>query len=74
MNMYATQTDIYHRIKAHEVNRLDLIAYNYYKNPMLWWVIAQANEIYDPFVPMRVGSLIRIPSIESLYGNQGMML
>lgn len=66
--------DLYHRISSHEVNRLDILAHIYYKNPLLWWVIAQANNIYDPLLPIEIGTLIRIPSLESLYGHDGILL
>lgn len=67
-------TDYYHRVESHEVDRLDLIAHKYYKNPLLWWVIAQANDIHDPFIALEPGTLLRIPSLESLYGNNGILL
>lgn len=66
--------DIYHRIKSHEVTRLDILAHEYYKNPLLWWIIAQANDIYDPFISLEPGTILRIPAIESLYGNNGILL
>lgn len=69
-----SSNDTYHRLQSHEVNRLDLLAHQYYKNPLLWWVIAQANDIYDPYAHMEVGTLIRIPAIETLYGNNGILL
>lgn len=70
----SSPNDKYHRVKSHESQRLDLIAHTYYKNPLLWWVIAQANEIYDPFTYIEPGTIIRIPSIETLYGNRGILL
>lgn len=66
--------DMFHKVKLNEVGRLDLIAYNYYKNPLLWWVIAQANNIYDPIAGLEVGTLLRIPAIETLYGFNGVLL
>lgn len=66
--------DTYHRIKEHEICRLDILAHKYYQNPLLWWVIAQANDIYDPIKEISPGTLLRIPSIESLYGNNGILL
>ena len=35
--------DIY--IRSKEGDRLDTLAYKYYKNAGLWWIIAQANHI-----------------------------
>lgn len=66
--------DNYYRVEVNEINRLDLIAYKYYNNPLLWWVIAQANNIIDPFEELEIGTLIRVPCIESLYGTKGILL
>lgn len=66
--------DTYHRVKSNEVGRLDIIANNYYRNSLLWWVLAQANDIYNPIDSMYAGMIIRIPPIESLYGNKGILL
>lgn len=66
--------DNYHRVKSHEVTRLDILAHKYYRNPLLWWVIAQANDIYDPIEALEPGTLVRIPNIETLYGNEGILL
>ena len=38
-----------HIVTFNEVNRLDLIAWKYYKNPELMWVIMAVNNILDPF-------------------------
>lgn len=67
-------SDIFHTVKINEIGRLDLIAYTYYKNPLLWWVIAQANDIYDPFKDMQLGMSLRIPLLETLYGYNGILL
>lgn len=67
-------SDRYHEVKSHEVLRLDIIAARYYNNPLLWWVIAQANDIYDPLIPIPAGTILRIPHIETLYGNEGILL
>ena len=67
-------SDIYHKVKSIEVGRLDLIAHNYYNNSLLWWVLAQANNIYNPFEGMEAGMILRIPTIESLYSYRGILL
>lgn len=72
--IFKRSTDIYHRVQPHESRRLDILAHIYYKNPLLWWVIAQANNIYDPFYYVEPGTLLRVPSIETLYGNNGILL
>lgn len=66
--------DIYHRVQTQEINRLDTLAAMYYRNPLFWWIIAQANDIADPFERVEPGTLLRIPDIETLYGNNGILL
>lgn len=74
INIPVRSTDIYHRVNSHEVGRLDIIANMYYRNPLLWWVIAQANDIYDPITLIAPGTLLRVPNLETLYGNHGILL
>lgn len=68
-----TSGDKYHQIETGEEGRLDLIAYKYYGHPMLYWIIAEANEIIDP-LSITVGDILRIPSTQSLYGYKGVLL
>lgn len=40
------------RDKTHivlEGERLDMIAYKYYKDPLKWYIISDANDIINPF-------------------------
>lgn len=69
-----SREDIYHTVQANEEYRLDIIAYQYYKNPLLWWVLAQANNIYDTINHPVSGDVIRIPSLYTLYGTRGILL
>ena len=51
--------------RVHEVidgDRLDTIAFKYYGNSRLWYIIADANEITNPF-EIEVGSKLIIPGI-----------
>ena len=41
--------------------RLDLISYNFYETPDLWWFIGIFNGIVNPVLETTVGSTIRIP-------------
>lgn len=58
--------DIYHVVSDNEVNRLDIISFNYYGTPHLWWAIAWANDFIDPFILKR-DDIIRIPPLTALY-------
>lgn len=64
--------DQYHLVTPGEENRLDLISYKFYGTALLYWVIAEASGIEDPFnVP--AGSTVRVPSRQSLYGLKGVL-
>lgn len=59
--------DFYHEVDAGEEGRLDLVSFLYYGTPALWWVIADANDIFFPMRDVVAGQVLRIPNIESLY-------
>lgn len=64
--------DFFFKVDLISQNRLDLIANNFYKNSKLWWVIAEANSISNPFnIP--VGTTLVIPSISSIFGTGGVL-
>jgi nucleoid-associated protein YgaU len=66
------KTDTFHVVTKADENRLDLISFNYYNTPLLWWVIAEASDITDPFnVP--INTVLRIPNKQSLYGIGGIL-
>ena len=69
-----SSSDIFHTVQPNEVGRLDLIAYKYYRNPLFWWIIAQANDIHDPIQGAPSGTMLRVPTIETLYGYKGILL
>ena len=46
------------------VNRPDAIAYKFYGNAKYWWIIAERNEITDPFTGFYKGRTIKIPAME----------
>jgi len=60
--------DIYYKVETKNENRLDIISNIAYNTPRLWWVIAMANDIVDPFkVP--VDTILRIPDLSVLYNE-----
>lgn len=67
-----SNSDNYHEVGSGEVNRLDLIAYQYYNNARLWWIIALANNIKNPLI-LEVGDLLRVPSLDVVYGYGGVL-
>lgn len=67
-----SEDDIFHTVQKEQENRLDIIANIYYSDPSFFWVIAIANELVDPFV-VQTGSILRIPSLASLYVAGGVL-
>ena len=61
--------DTYYTVKVTENRRLDKIAQTIYGNYLLWWIIAVANNISDPFVELAVGQVIRIPFLPYIYSS-----
>tara|TARA_B100000131_G_C17989523_1_gene561931 strand:- start:550 stop:849 length:300 start_codon:yes stop_codon:yes gene_type:complete len=52
--------DIY--VMSKDGERLDNLAYKYYKNESLWWIIAQANHIGKGSFNIKPGIQLRIPT------------
>jgi len=53
--------DIVHVVASSD--RIDLLAQSYYGDPVLWWVIAWANDLDVIPTDLKVNSEIRIPSL-----------
>ena len=53
-------TDIY--IVGSQHDRLDNLAYKYYTDARLWWIIARANNLGKGTLTVPIGTQIRIPS------------
>ncbi len=61
----ASDKDQFHRVTQSDVNRIDLLAYRYYGDCNLWWLIAEANNVSNP-LQLEVGVVLRIPSQETI--------
>jgi len=64
--------DDFHEVTSGEEHMIDLIAHNYYGNENLWWIIAEANKIINPFF-IPAGTILRIPSYNNLIGYKGIL-
>jgi hypothetical protein len=42
-------------------DRLDLLAFEYYQDQRLWWIIATANNIHNAQIGLVEGTILRIP-------------
>lgn len=70
INIPNSKEDLYMTVTEGEKDRLDLVSNRYYNTPLLWWVIALASDIFDPYdVP--VGTVLRIPPMSTIYGVRG---
>lgn len=49
-------------VRPEERDRIDLVAYRLYKNPLLWWRIASLNAILDPS-NLPSGTRLRVPKV-----------
>ena len=59
-NIPDQSTDLY--IISRDGDRLDMLANEFYQDPSLWWIIAQANNIGKGTVVVTPGQQIRIPN------------
>jgi hypothetical protein len=64
--MPSDSSDISYAVEDFYVGRLDLIASVFYNEPRYWWVIAQYNNILDPFSEITGGRILSIPSKDRL--------
>jgi hypothetical protein len=60
--------DFLYTIESQYTHRPDLLAYDLYKNPKLWWVFMQRNldVIQDPIFDFIPGTKIYIPKGDNL--------
>ena len=54
-----SDNDIY--VATETGDRLDSLAYQYYKDASLWWIIASANNIHNAPLGLKDGTILRIP-------------
>ena len=56
-----------------QTDRIDLLANRFYGDPILWWVIAAANDMEILPTDLNAGDIIRIPSarfvLQELFKN-----
>ena len=58
-NIPLRDSDIY--IVTQGGDRLDTLAYQYYGDQSLWWIIATANNIHDAPFTVPDGTILRVP-------------
>lgn len=53
----------------HKVERgdtLDSVSLYYYNSPLYFWVIADFNDILDPYEDLQEGTMLRIPTFNNI--------
>lgn len=68
-----SKVDSFHIVKKTEENRIDLISWQYYKTPLLYWVIAEASDLRNPF-ELPEGTVLRIPDRQTLFGARKIII
>ena len=58
-NIPLKESDIYAAIETGD--RLDSLAFGFYGDSSLWWIIAAANNIHGANITLEEGTIIRIP-------------
>lgn len=53
-----------HKVEVNET--LDSIALKYYNNPTFFWIIADFNQIQDPYKELEVGTQLKIPTLNEI--------
>ena len=59
------ESDSFHVVTDADSKRIDLIAWKYYRDVRLWWVIAEFNNISNP-LEIPAGTTLRIPTYERI--------
>jgi len=70
----AQQDDYDYLIQPQYNYRPDLLAYDLYGSPKLWWVFMQRNVdiIYDPIFDFKAGVIIKLPKKSALMQTLGL--
>ena len=61
----STTEDVY--IIGREGDRLDMLAFEYYDDEKLWWVLAEANKLGKGNLEVPPGMRVRIPAMQEWY-------
>ena len=59
-NIPLSDSDIY--VATELGDRLDTLAYYFYKDSTLWWIIASANKLHNGKFALADGTVLRIPA------------
>lgn len=73
-NIPADSSDIVYQIDAIYNHRPDLMAFDLYSNPELWWVFAVRNPdiLKDPLFDFKAGTIIYVPKKSAIIASLGL--
>lgn len=63
---YLKDTTVYTLYTVQRGDTLDSLALEFYNNPTLYWIICSFNRIQDPFIELKEGQKLKIPSISNI--------
>lgn len=66
MTFQKDDSDTVYTVENFYEGRLDLISSVFYNEPRYWWVLAQYNNILDPFSETTAGRILLIPAKDRL--------
>lgn len=58
-------SDVFYDVEPND--NLQKISYRFFGSAELWWVVADFNDIFDPFDALVPGSTLRLPSPSRLW-------
>lgn len=63
---YLKDTTLYSTHTVQVNDTLDSLALKYYNNPTYYWIICSFNHIQDPFITLKEGTQLKIPSLSNI--------
>ena len=67
-----SNSDLTTYVREDEVNRIDLLSYRIYNNPLLAWIIVRKNKL-ENMDDLWLGREIKYPPLESIYKEGGII-
>lgn len=52
--------------KVEQGDTLDTISLYYYNSPLYFWIVADYNDILDPYEDLKEGTMLRIPTFNNI--------
>ena len=66
LTAYLDDSTLYSLYTVQQGDTFDNLALRFYNNPTLFWIICSFNHIQNPYIKLKVGQKIKIPSISNI--------